>query len=428
VPTNIPGAQFLQDMKNTNKIFDGALNLTFPKGTSLVRSDFNVPANLKNQVYTGNKLLFAIANSQDGVVDRHDFETLPVNFDKLQQSFGTRFNVSFPTRFSKVSPVFWIDAGLADDPTTTAYDPLNRGVDPYQFPGAKGPGGTAIPSYDNRPDDRELVPSKRGTLTLSFDPSARNEIGTIITAFRYDVENKNWENMGGVVDTKKNTITVPFDGFGYYVVGKMIYAYTDVTSHPYARNYMEAMYAKGIMNATGFDEFGANMFISRGEFASMIVKALDIPLNYEFGKSHFDDVPAIINPDALWDYRYVETAAREGIIRGTQPRAFEPSNNLTREEAAVTLARALNLKLETDSSKIDKALQKQFKDYGEVNYYARGAVAAIAKKGYIQGSPVDSKDPKKGFVFEPQSNLLRSDAAIIIGKVLADLKRLPKLN
>ena len=60
----------------------------------------------------------------------------------------------------------------------------------------------------------------------------------------------------------------------------------------------------------------------------MLVKALDIPLNYELSKPHFDDVPPIINPDALWDFRYVETAAREGIIRGTQPRTFEPTDNL----------------------------------------------------------------------------------------------------
>ena len=85
-------------------------------------------------------------------------------------------------------------------------------------------------------------------------------------------------------------------------------------------------------------------------------KRLNIPLNYELSKPHFDDVPPIINQDALWDYSYIETAAREGIIRGTQPRTFEPTANLTRADAAVFLARALDLKLETDPTKIDKGL------------------------------------------------------------------------
>jgi hypothetical protein len=182
------------------------------------------------------------------------------------------------------------------------------------------------------------------------------------------------------------------------------------------------------MNAANFDDFGADMFASRGEFARMVVKSLQIPLNYELSKPHFDDVPPIINPDALWDYSYVETAARDGLIRGTQPRTFEPNANLSRADAAVFLARALNLKLETDPKKIDAALQKSFKDFSDINYYAKASVLAIAKKGYIQGSPVDQTDPKKGFVFEPKANLLRSDAAIIVGKMLADTKRLPKLN
>ncbi|UVI29917.1 S-layer homology domain-containing protein [Paenibacillus spongiae] len=427
-PTSIPGAQLLEEMKNSNKVFDGALTLTFPKGTSLIRRDYNVPSEFKGQVFTGHKLMFAIANPEDGVVDRREYDNPPAGFDLIMQNFGTRFRVSFPTRFTKSSPVFWIDSGLADDLSTPGYDPLTQGVDPYQYPGAKGPNNTKIPTYDERPDDRELVASKRGTLTLSYDPSMRDGIGTIVSVFRYDVKNKFWVNLGGVVDTKKNTITVPFDQFGYYVVGKMVYSFADVTNHPYARNYMEAIFSKGVMNAANFDDFGADLFTSRGEFARMVVKGLEIPLNYELSKPHFDDVPPIINQDALWDYSYIETAARNGIIRGTQPRAFEPSTNLSRAEAAVILARALELKLETDPVKIDKGLQKIFKDYGDISYYAKSSVLAIAKKGYIQGSPVDANDKKKGYVFEPQSQLLRSDAAIIIGKVLADQKRLPKLN
>lgn len=428
-PTNIPGAQFLQTMASSHKIFDGALNLKFEKGTTLIRTDFNVPAALKNQVFTGHNLLFAIANSEDGVVDRRELESLPPNYNIILESFGTRFRLSYPTRFTKASPVYWIDAGLADDPaTTSAYDPLTMGVDPYQFPNATGKGGTKIPTYDERPDNRELVTSKTGTLTLAFDPNMKDSIGTIITVYRYDVKAKYWENIGGTVDVKKNTITVPFNKFGYYVVGKMVYSYTDMTSHPYARNFLEAIYSKGIMNAAGFDDFGANIYISRGEFARMMVKALDIPLNYELSKPHFDDVPAIINPDALWDYRYVETAAREGIIRGTGPRTFQPSANLTREEASVIIARALDLKLATDSTKIDKDLEKTFKDAGSVNFYAKSSVIAIAKKKYIIGSPVDPSNPKAGSVFEPRSNLLRSDAAIIVARILADLKKLPSIG
>ncbi|TYP75702.1 S-layer homology domain-containing protein [Paenibacillus methanolicus] len=420
-PTNIPGAEYLEDMKSSHKVFDGTLSLTFAKGTSLIRTDYDSTNKLKNQIYTGHKLLFGIANPMDGVLNRREYDVWPANFSQLIENYGTRFNVSFPTRFGKASPVYWIDGGLADNLSTASYDPVTTGVDPYQFPSSD------IPTYDLRPDDRELVTSKVGKLTLSFDPNIRDSVGTLVTVYHYDVKNKFWVNLGGVVDTGKNTITVPFEQFGYYVVGKLSYSYSDVSNHPYARNYMEAIYSKGLMNSSNYDDFGADMYATRGEFARMIIRMLDIPLNYK-GNLHFDDVAPITNIDALWDYRYIETAAREGIIRGTQPRTFEPNNSLTRGEAAVILARALDLKLDTDSVKIDKALQKAFKDYSNISYYSRASVVAIAKKGYIKGSPVDASDLSKGYVFESQSYLLRSDAAIIVGKVMADLKKLPKIN
>ncbi|SDS97928.1 S-layer homology domain-containing protein [Paenibacillaceae bacterium GAS479] len=422
-PTNIPGAGFMEEMKSSHKLFEGQLQLTFPKATTLIRRDYNVPQKLKNQVFTGHRLLFGIANPADGVVDRHEFEEEPANFDKILASLGNVFGSTFSGNFNKTSNVFWIDAGMADNPQTgVEYDPLKYGIDPYQYPTVE------LPSYIDRPENRELVASKEGKLTMSYDPNIVDANGTFITVFRFDPKKPEWVNIGGVVDTKKNTVTVPFREFGYYVVGQLKYSYLDITSHPYARNYLEAMYSKGFMNAAGTDEFGANLYTSRAEFATMMVKSLGVPLNYDRDplKKLFDDVELIST--ALWDYRYIETAFNEGYIRGTAPRAFEPTKNLTREDAAVILARALKLKLETDPAKIEKALQKAFKDYAQIDYYARSSVLAIYQKGYIQGSPVDSQNPKNGYVFEPKANLLRSDSSIIVGKVLVGLKRLPKIN
>ncbi|AJY74528.1 S-layer homology domain-containing protein [Paenibacillus beijingensis] len=312
-PTNIPGAAYMEPMKNAHKVFDSSVQLSFPKGTTLIRKDYNVPQELKNQVFTGHQLLFGIANPEDGVVDRHEFEAQPANFDLILASLGNMFSGTFSDHFSKASNVFWIDAGLADNPATgTVNDPLKYGIDPYQFP------ASGVPSYADRPEDREMIVSKRGTLTLSYDPKIVDGNGTIITVFRFDPKKPEWVNAGGIVDTKKNTVTVPFSEFGYYVVGQLKYSYTDITSHPYARNYLEALYAKGIMNAAGADEFGANLYINRGEFATMIVKALQTPLNYNTGTPQFDDVTSNVSTP-FWDFKYIETAARDGFIRGLRP-------------------------------------------------------------------------------------------------------------
>ncbi|MBJ6361911.1 S-layer homology domain-containing protein [Paenibacillus sp. GCM10012307] len=428
VPENIPGAQMLQKMTSSHKVFDNKLTLSFTKGTNLIRPDYNLPENLKGQVYEGNNLLFAIANPEDGVVDRHDYETVPANYD-LDLSLGKiLFSASFPQRFIKSSPVYWIDAGQADDPQTDkVYDPVAYGFDPYPFSVIEG---ESRPYYFNRPNNRELVPSKRGTLTLSYDPSIRQSGGVLVTVFRFDYYTQQWENIGGVVDDKKNTVRVPFDKFGYYVVAKLSYGFNDVTDHPYGRESMESIFAKGVMNAVDpSGSFGGDQYVTRAEFSRMLVRALEMKLSYD-GATHFVDVPNLgsgINMESLWDYRYVETAARAGIVRGTQPRVFDPESAIIRQDAAVMLAKALNMKLETDASKVRSALQKAFMDEGSMDFYASPSILAIQKKGFIQGAPVDVNDPKRGKVFQPKARLLRSDAAIIIAKVMADQKKLPKL-
>ncbi|WP_165280034.1 S-layer homology domain-containing protein [Paenibacillus protaetiae] len=426
-PANIPGAQFAQVMASSHKVFDGMLNLKFAKNSKLVRSDYNSTANNQTQVYSGNEILFGIANPTDGVLNRYEYRTQPADYWS-ENSIGKYYLDEFFTdRFIKASPLFWIDAGQADDDSTKAYDPITYGLNPYTYPVVQGDSDQQFfKRYDN---GRELIPTAPGELTLSYDSSIAQSAGTVVTVFRYDPYNNIWENIGGVVDEKKHTIDVPFTKFGYYVVGKLTYGFNDINDHPYAREAMEAIYAKGLMNATDpTGIFGADQYVTRGEFARMIVRALDLPLNYE-GTKHFIDVPvdSIINPNALYDYRYIETAARAGFVRGTRPETFEPKSNLTRQDAAVILAKALNLKLETDATKAKASLAKVFKDAGNANYYAVPSIVAIQKKGFIQGSLIDPSNPKGGSVFEPTAKLLRSDAAIIIGKVMADMKKLPKI-
>ncbi|MGZ9586287.1 S-layer homology domain-containing protein [Paenibacillus marinisediminis] len=436
VPTNIPGAQYMEPMKKSHKMFDNALSLNFATGTSLIRKDYDVPEQYKNQVYANNDLLFAMANPRDGVVNRHDFLDLPANFVDEEVNKGRAIFEVFPDRFTQASPVFWIDPGLADNiepPGSDAvYDPILYGNDPYQFPNAE------VPSFMNREPERELVPSKVGELTLSYDADVTHDAGSVITVFRYvgdtyktGVGTQGWENLGGVVDPAKHTITVPFDRFGYYVVAKLAYSYNDVVGHPYARDHIEAIFAKGIMNAELPNQsFGTDTYVSRGELARMLVKALDIPLDYD-GPKHFNDIyfseNNVYDETALWDARYVETAARKGIVRGVAPYAFEGDMPVIRQDAAVMIAKALNLKLETDRAKIDKELAKYFKDWNQVEYYARPSVLAVAKKGLISGMPVNPSDPKTAYVFNPDANMLRGDAALIMSRVMVDMKKLPKL-
>lgn len=436
VPATIPGASVLQTMKSSHKMFDSALELTFERNTNLVRPNYNASTNQSTQVYNGNDIMFSIANPNDGIVNRHMFESQPPNYSANSQAegnlhIGYRFQ-DIARQYIKASPLFWIDAGLADDPDPASpqYDPITSGVDPFPFPNVAGKYKESFASRWNQ-FDRALVPNKAGELTLSYDSNVAQAAGTTITVFRFDPYNSTWENIGGVVDEKKRTITVPFTKFGYYVAAKMTRSYNDMTDHPYAREAMEAIYAKGIMNAVDpVGVFGADRYVTRGEFSRMIVRALDLPLNFS-GDMHFSYYPETItnanNANAIYDYRYIETAARAGIVRGTRPGFFDEDVELSRQDAAVMLARALDLKLETDGTKAKKSLDKIFKDSGNFDFYSIPSVLAIEKKKFIQGQLINPDDPKEGSVFVPKARLLRSDAAIIMARVMNDMKKLPAI-
>lgn len=434
-PANIPGAQFMDEMAASHKMFNNALQLTFPRNTKLVRPTHDLPQNLATQVYSEHNLLFAMANPEDGVINRHEFKSMPADYSTLNQLAGERYiKYDFQDKarqFIMVSPLFWIDGGFADNPDTPlVYDPVSTGLDPYPFP-------LVADSVDDRFNERyldfgrELIPSAPGKLTLSYDQNMSQSAGSTVTVFRFDPYNLTWENVGGVVDDKKRTITVPFSKFGYYVAAKLTRGYNDMIDHDYAREAMQAIYAKGIMNAVDSSgRFGADEYVTRGEFTRMIVRALDLPLNYS-GSLHFSYYPWTISNAtqslALYDYRYIETAARAGIVDGMRPGFFEEDAHLTREQAATILSRALNLKTETDAKKANAALAKAFKDSGMVDTYAVPHILALQKKAFIVGMPIDPNDPKQGLVFSPKARLLRSDAAIIIARVMSDLKKLPKI-
>lgn len=173
--------------------------------------------------------------------------------------------------------------------------------------------------------------------------------------------------------------------------------------------------------------------VTRGEFAAMMVKALGLPLVYQVGNfpasgGMFSDVGETVTTDVYVqgevtytpDAVFIETAAKYGIVNGfpseSDPKpAFKPAEPLTREQAAVMLARALNLRLETDQTRIDQQLKK-FNDKDAISSWAKASVAAVGKKEYFAGYD-DGR-------FAPQDEFSRVEAAAVIYRIMKNLKRL----
>ncbi|MCL6560446.1 MAG: S-layer homology domain-containing protein, partial [Firmicutes bacterium] len=252
------------------------------------------------------------------------------------------------------------------------------------------------PVYSIVPDDdsddlRLLFP---GELIIKYDPSVSNAAADTLTVIfipHSEWEDSDWSEdddwsgywssrwskrecvvMGGRVNVADHTVTVPFrkDGFGTYAVFNVTNEFSDLlagSEFAWARSYVLAMWAKGIMESVGSkDYFGAEYEITREEFAVALVKAMDMPIpDYVPGPRPFEDIPGDLEED---DHeKYILTAARNGIINGYPNRSgneFRPRETLNREQAAVIMARVANLKIEeSDAAKITSTLGKTFSDF-----------------------------------------------------------------
>ncbi|WP_068783823.1 S-layer homology domain-containing protein [Paenibacillus phocaensis] len=406
--------------------FNKSLELNFPKGTVLKTA--NVPEGSVTKFYPDNKLLFGIADPKNGILERRNDYGNFFNIDKdertpnglgtliLPEDLSELFNSTAKTsNFTRVSDVYWINGGYGEYGSGDTYKPATNGLPPYSI----------LPQYSDsqnfrdlllREPERKLVPSQRGTLKLAFNKSVVDEAGTTVAVFRF-TENSEWENIGGAVDTKNNTITVPFDDFGYYVVMKQSRGFSDITNHPWARNILNALYSKGIMANLQPNTFGADDLTTRGEFATLLVKGLNIPLNYDDKvQTYFDVVPKAKTD--TWEFKYIETASRAGIITGITEGYFGVEEPVTREQAAMMISRALKLKLAANDSKLSATLAKQFLDSGRIDPYARPAVQAVYKAKIMDGQSVTTAGSKKASInFNPKNNMTRAEA----GKVAVEL-------
>jgi len=407
--SSVNGAEYRDVLgkKVSFSVFDKALELKFPAGTVLLSPPSTKAGeeiqNPSGDIFVDVPLYFGIADRTTGQVS--------IEGDSMESKLNLERN------FNYGSPLYYIDAGDIEAP---------GGRDPYEEDN-----DADIEEFKDRYEDN-LVPSKRGTLSIKYDASIVNAANNVLTVFYNSGDG--WENIGGVVNTSKKVITVPFEGFGYYMVMKTRETFDDVIHHDYARDAMETLYSKGIMPNYSSNSFGANRDMTRGEFATMLVKALDLPINagpYSDSSQRdpleptFSDVRPRLD---TWDYQYIyiETAARAGIVRGTDPGYFRPSDSLTRQEAAIMIARAMNMKM-TGSVEAAKAnLGKQFTDGKDVGYYAATSVLAVTKAKIMNGEPNDASAKKPTYRFLPNSNLTRAEMAVITIRIMTQLKKLPK--
>ncbi|MBU7007948.1 S-layer homology domain-containing protein [Phosphitispora fastidiosa] len=196
------------------------------------------------------------------------------------------------------------------------------------------------------------------------------------------------DNPGVVIKHRAN---------GWYTVVTGQRTYTDIRGH-WARGDIERLASRLIVTGKDSRNFDPGGKVTRAEFAALLVRALGVSEIAREGE--FSDV------SGQWFTGAVNSAAAAGLIQGYQDGTFRPYQEITREEMAVMVSRAIQFAgypaVSGDSD--DEILS--FTDRDSVSSWARSAVSAAAQAQIIKGSLSGE--------FNPDFHATRAEAAAML--------------
>jgi len=156
---------------------------------------------------------------------------------------------------------------------------------------------------------------------------------------------------------------------------------------------------RDVVSGRTADTFVPDDCMKRSEFAAIITRALGLPLG---GAHPFTDVAP-----GSWYASYVAAAYRFGIIAGVGDSRFAPDGVITRQEAAVMVARAAKL-CGMDIAMNDTAVRDmlaQFLDYRQSADWAREGLAFCYSADLLEQADLDIR---------PREAILRSEMAEMV--------------
>ena len=178
--------------------------------------------------------------------------------------------------------------------------------------------------------------------------------------------------------------------------------FMDVRNH-LNQGAIEALAERGIITGKSENLFEPDATMTRAEFAAIVTRGLGLP---ERTVTVFTDVET-----AAWFARAVGTAYYYEIITGTSATTFNPSGTITRQEAAVMVARAGRLcGIDTDLN--DREILNilaQFGDYRTAAYWAQEALAFCYREGILDESE---------FYIQPLAEITRGEIAEMLYQLL----------
>ncbi|MEW6572995.1 MAG: S-layer homology domain-containing protein [Bacillota bacterium] len=201
-------------------------------------------------------------------------------------------------------------------------------------------------------------------------------------------------SSGGGNEAPSPTPVVPVDVQPAPIPGEGRFADVGAGSFAWAWDAVEALAAAGAIDGVDGVHFEPARAMTRAEFSSLLVRALGLDSG-DNPANHFTDVGS-----GDWYTAAVIAAAEAGLFKGYADGSFRPNDAITREEATVVLARALNL------AAPEGATDLRYKDSDKISLWARDSVAIAAARGIVTGFPDGT--------FRPRTLASRAECAVMV--------------
>jgi len=233
--------------------------------------------------------------------------------------------------------------------------------------------------------------SKAIKVGIPYNGTATN--GESVTVFLLK-DDGTIEAVGGKYNAQTGQVTFLTKHFSKYFAKKNIKEFNDIANYVWAKDAIEIMGGKGIINGVG-DNYCPAKNITRAEFCALIARMFQ--LNGSTTKVFTD-----VKVDA-WYYDEVMAAYASGIVTGNSETTFNPNGLITRQEMSVIIARILA------SYGYLPAQSEQLSGYADapdVAAWAENGVSLVVREAIING--IDNTH------IAPSNNATRAESAVIL--------------
>ncbi|NMO95457.1 S-layer homology domain-containing protein [Paenibacillus lemnae] len=169
--------------------------------------------------------------------------------------------------------------------------------------------------------------------------------------------------------------------------------FTDIKGHWAETSILKAS-ELGWVNGYSDQTFRPQKQVTRAEFVTMLVRALELPVS-EAPELQFKDSRNI----PVWSKGYIQTAVESGLIEGYADGTFRHNRLITRAEMAAVIVRSQGVVP-------DPAAKPKFSDTEQIPAWAQPYIASAVDRGWIQGIGRNQ--------FAPLKNANRAEAVHLI--------------